>query len=116
VDAARLRRDADIAVVWNKGVRSRNALFSMRALPNRRGEMRLAVSASRTLGTAVARNRARRRIREAFRSAVAGLDARAGLDVVIVAQPALLRSSFAALRSRAAESLASLAQRSAGAV
>jgi ribonuclease P protein component len=116
VDAARLRRDADIAVVWNEGVRSRNALFAMRALPNRRREVRIAVSTSRSLGTAVVRNRTRRRMRAAFRAAISSLDLSSGLDLVAVAQPGLIRASFRDLVAAAANALVSVARRTASPV
>lgn len=67
--------------------------------------MRLAVSASRALGSAVVRNRSRRRIREAFRAAIAEMDRSSGLDLVVVAQPALLDATFAAVKTAAAQSL-----------
>lgn len=44
-----------------------DAQFTARALPNEAGVTRLTVSARRELGSAVRRNRARRRLREAVR-------------------------------------------------
>jgi ribonuclease P protein component len=51
------------------------------------GPARAAVVAGRRVGGAVARNRARRLLREAWRSV--GSRARQGCDVVLVARPAI---------------------------
>lgn len=88
-----------------------HAMFALRARPNGLEVIRLAVAAPRTLGRAVARNRSRRRLREAFRAAIVGLARGAGYDVVIVARPAVAAAAFADLRTAAAVALASLARR-----
>jgi ribonuclease P protein component len=111
VDAARLRRDADIAAVWSEGVRLQHALFALRARPNGLDVVRLAVTAPRTLGRAVARNRSRRRLREAFRGAIAELRGDEGMDLVIVARPRLASAAFTDLRTAAAIALDSLPRR-----
>jgi ribonuclease P protein component len=110
VDAARLRRDADIAAVWSEGMRIQHALFALRARPNGLAVMRLAVAAPRSLGRAVARNRSRRRLREAFRLGVGDLQRGPGYDVVIVARSPIASTAFADLRRAASRALESLAQ------
>jgi ribonuclease P protein component len=111
VDAARLRRDSDIAAVWSEGMRIQHSLFALRARPNGLDAIRVAVAAPRSLGRAVARNRSRRRLREAFRAAIRDLPNRAGCDLVIVARPPIASAPFADLRAGAAAALGSLAGR-----
>jgi len=110
VDAARLRRDADIAAVWSEGMRIQHALFALRARPNGLAVTRLAVAAPRSLGRAVARNRSRRRLREAFRVAIGDLQRGPGRDLVIVARSRVASTAFADLRTAASRALESLAQ------
>jgi ribonuclease P protein component len=111
MDAARLRRDADIAAVWSEGMRIQHAMFALRARPNGLNVIRLAVAAPRSLGRAVARNRSRRRLREAFRAAITPLKGGQGYDVVIVTRPDVAAASFGDLRLAAATALAALARR-----
>ena len=64
--------------------------------------MRVTVAAPRTLGGAVLRNRARRRVREAFRR----LDARvrsADLDIVVSVRPEAVSWPFTQLLADAAD-------------
>ena len=110
VDAARLRRDADIAAVWSEGMKIQHAMFALRARPNGLEVTRLAVAAPRSLGRAVARNRSRRRLREAFRVAIAGLERGPGYDVVIVTRSHVAAAAFADLRTAASTALTSLAR------
>ena len=104
VDAARLRRNADIAAVRSEGTRWQHELFSLRARPNGVNAIRLAVSAPRTLGRSVARNRARRRLREAFRTEIAPLGV-AGHDLLIVARGPVGAADYSTLRAAVREAL-----------
>ena len=97
--AARLRRTADIARVRSEGVSLSDRLFAIHVLPTTGNDVRLAVSASRALGKAVTRNRARRRIREAIRVALKDREAACGADVVVVARPPVGDAPAAALRA-----------------
>lgn len=111
MDAARLRRDADIAAVWSEGMRIQHSLFALRARPNGLDVIRMAVAAPRSLGRAVARNRSRRRLREAFRLSIGQLERGPGSDLVIVARAQTGAAAFADLRTAAATALGSLGQR-----
>jgi ribonuclease P protein component len=111
VDAARLRRDADIAAVWSEGLKIQHALFALRARPNGLEAIRIAVAAPRTLGRAVERNRSRRRLREAFRTTIAELERGPGYDLVIVTRSHVATAPFGDLRAAASAALASLARR-----
>jgi ribonuclease P protein component len=72
---------------------------------------RLGIIASRRVGGAVVRNRAKRRLRELFRQespARAVDDGRRALDVVVVARPAVAIVPFAALAADFQEALRKL--------
>lgn len=111
MDAARLRRDADIAAVWSEGLKIQHSLFALRARPNGLGVIRVAAAAPRSFGRAVARNRSRRRLREAFRLSIHELERGPGCDLVIVARSQTASASFADLRKAAATALDALARR-----
>ena len=97
--AARLRRGEDIARVRAEGVARNDKLFSLRALPTDQPTVRVAVAASRAVGGAVERNRARRRVREAVRLALAARPApRSGADLVVIVRSAALDAAAADLR------------------
>lgn len=68
------------------------------------GPARVAVVASRKVGTAVARNRAKRLLREAVRN----LPLRGGIDVVLVARSACATSVFDRVSSEVASLAADL--------
>jgi ribonuclease P protein component len=111
VDAARLRRDADIAAVWSEGIKIQNSMFALRARPNGLALIRIAVAAPRSLGRAVKRNRSRRRLREAFRIAIQDQARVPGCDLVIVARSQAATAAFAELKNSAAAALGSLSRR-----
>jgi ribonuclease P protein component len=113
VDAARLRRDADIAAVWSEGMKIQHSLFALRARPNQLDVIRVAVAAPRSLGRAVARNRSRRRLREAFRAEIRELASAGGCDILIVARPKIASVAFADLRKAASAALGSVMDRAA---
>jgi len=63
----RLRSRAEFVAVQERGRRVASRHMTLLALPNTHGVDRLGVVASRRLGGAVQRNRAKRRVREMFR-------------------------------------------------
>lgn len=63
----RLRSRAEFVAVQERGRRVASRHMTLLALPNTHGVDRLGVVASRRLGGAVTRNRAKRRVREMFR-------------------------------------------------
>lgn len=76
-------------------------MFLVIALPNPHGRPRLALSVPRRLGTAVARNRARRRARAAFGPL---LGRSRPVDLLVTVRAPVLRAPFAQVR-RSAEGL-----------
>ena len=103
--AARLRRSGDIQVLRNAGRSLRRPAFLARVRLTETHVARLAVIAPRGLGRAVARNRARRRVREAFRLALAFRAPEVGLDILVAARPDALHTEVIALRDDAASVL-----------
>ncbi len=67
--------------------------------------MRLAVSAPRTVGISTIRNRARRRVREAFRLACESADAMPAQDIVVTVRREAISTDFSALRAAAVAAL-----------
>jgi ribonuclease P protein component len=76
-------------------------LWSAAAPPRRVG-----FAVSRQLGTAVARNRVRRRLREAYRAARAA--APAAVALIVVGRPAALAAPFGALVAELRSALAAI--------
>lgn len=80
----RLRKGAQIARTRREGIRYSSRSMRAFACPSRDSGLRLAVTASRRVGKAVQRNRARRRLRAAF--ALSQREIGADLDVVVNAR------------------------------
>lgn len=90
-----LKRRSDIAAVFSEGRRRRSDGITVISLPRPGSPARVAYIASRAVGRAVDRNRAKRRLREAVRS----LRAPEGQDMIIIASRDVLDAPFAELRS-----------------
>jgi ribonuclease P protein component len=99
----RLRTSAEFERVYRRGAVYRGRLFSVHALPGDAERPRLGLSVSKKVGSAVARNLVRRRLREVFR-AVAG-DLEPGMDIVVSARPAAADASFEELGKEFARAL-----------
>ena len=67
-DPFKLRRRAEFTEVYDRGMRLRGRFMTCFALPNGLNGPRLGIAASRKIGNAVMRNRAKRRVRELFRA------------------------------------------------
>jgi ribonuclease P protein component len=89
--------------VYRNGSVYRGRLFSVHALPNTLGEPRLGLSVSKKVGTAVSRNKVRRRLKEIFRSSAKRLPR--DLDFVISARPAAAEASFEELNEEFSRSV-----------
>ncbi len=86
----RLRRPQDFRGVWNCGQSWVHPLFVLYSAPNALQISRIGITASRKIGNAVHRNRARRLLREAMRHLYPHLAS--GWDLVLVARTALSAS------------------------
>ena len=89
----RARRDFERA--YNEGARIHGRFMIVFVLPNGGTTPRLGVSATRKLGSAVERNRAKRLARELFRRRK--LDA--GVDIIVVPRREMLDAPFASLEA-----------------
>jgi ribonuclease P protein component len=94
--AARLRSRDQFDRVQRGGRRVSTRLFTLVASPNALDSDRLGIIASRRLGGAVVRNRAKRRIREVFRRRLMQDPSPAGrgLDLVVVARHAVTEAPY----------------------
>jgi len=81
--------------VYERGTRVHSRYCTLFPLPNERQEGRLGIAATRKLGGAVQRNRAKRLIREVFRRNKLA----AGFDVVVVPKRELLDTSLTVLET-----------------
>ncbi len=106
--AARLRRSSDIKSVRATGRALRRDTFTARVAHSDADAPRLAVLAPRSVGTAVKRNRARRRIREAFRRAFASASGDKSIDLVITVRPDAAKVEFPAIEADVRSALAEL--------
>lgn len=86
--SARVRRRSDFLRAYDEGTKVVCRPLVLFARPNGLAETRLGVTATRKLGNAVVRGRAKRLVREAFRSIRDELCP--GWDLVVVVRPDLL--------------------------
>ncbi|MBO1075376.1 ribonuclease P protein component [Roseomonas marmotae] len=83
----RLKRRREFLRVAGKGNRAARPGLVLQALPGAPGPLRVGFTATKKLGNAVARNRAKRRLREAARLML-GAEAPAGWDLVMIGRDA----------------------------
>ena len=90
-----IRKHADYQKVYERGVKVHGRYLTLFALSNASPIGRLGIAATRKLGGAVDRNRAKRLIREVFRRNKLA----PGFDVVVVPKRDLLDASLTALET-----------------
>ena len=93
--AERIRQRPEFERVYNDGTRSHGRFMTIFVLPNGGSAPRFGVAATRKLGSAVTRNRAKRLAREVFRRRKLAV----GLDIVIVPRREMLDAPFASLEA-----------------
>lgn len=93
--AERVRRRPEFERAYNTGTRVHGRFMTLFAVANGLTVSRLGVAATRKLGPAVERNRAKRISRELFRRH----KLTAGLDIVIVPRREMLDASFSTLET-----------------
>ena len=91
----RIRRRPEFERVYNEGARIHGRFMTLFVLPNGGHCPRFGVAATRKLGSAVERNRAKRLSREVFRRN----KVTAALDIVIVPRREMLDAPFASLEA-----------------
>ena len=84
--------------MFQQGRHNSGRLLALRSVANERPLSRYAFAVAKRVGTAVVRNKVRRRLRETLRL----LPLREGYDIVITARPEAARSTFQALRAELA--------------
>ncbi len=95
--ARRVRRRPEFQRTFDSGVRIQARYFTLVAAPGDAGD-RLGIVASRKLGDAVRRNRAKRLIRELFRRMPPSPD-RPGIDLVVIPRRELFDAAYSSLEA-----------------
>ena len=93
--AGRVRRRPEFERAYNTGARVHGRFMTLFMVANDTKTSRLGVAATRKLGSAVERNRAKRLSRELFRRHRVAV----GIDIVIVPRREMLDASFSTLES-----------------
>jgi len=96
--ARRVRRRDEFQRVFDSSQRAKGRYFTVLVAPNDGRTQRLGIVASRKLGDAVRRNRAKRLIREVFRRSDL-LPSGKGLDVVVIPRRELFDAAYSSLES-----------------
>lgn len=91
----RVRRRPEFERAYEQGLRLSGRFMTLFVAPNGGNRCRLGVAATRKLGSAVVRNRAKRLARELFRKQKPP----AGLDVILVPRREMLDAPFASLEA-----------------
>ena len=102
----RIRRKSDFACLYRDGGRYRGRYFTLVFLKNGLGYSRLAVVVSRKVGSAVVRNRVKRRFRELFRRNKELLAE--PLDLMVIARPESGEAAWNGLRDAYLSSLTTI--------
>jgi ribonuclease P protein component len=93
--SSRVRRRPDFERAYNTGVRIHGRFMTVFLVPNGGSSMRLGVAATKKLGSAVVRNRAKRLAREVFRRQTVA----AAYDVIVVPRREMLDAPFTSLEA-----------------
>jgi len=93
--AERIRRRPEFERIYSGGAKIHGRFMTLFVMPNNTGTPRFGVAATRKLGSAVERNKAKRRARELFRRR----KNIGGLDIVIVPRREMLDAPFATLEA-----------------
>jgi ribonuclease P protein component len=88
-----IRRRRDFQIVYDRGRKTHGRTMTIFTLPRPGSVTRLGIAATRKLGGAVERNRAKRLVREVFRRNPAP----PGFDIVVVPRQALFDATFSNL-------------------
>jgi ribonuclease P protein component len=90
-----IRQRADFQLVYDRGRKHQGRYMLLFSLPRAGQPTRLGIAATRKMGAAVERNRAKRRVRELFRLHPAP----PGFDIVVVPRRGLIEAAFASIEA-----------------
>ena len=90
-----IRKREDFERIYNTGHRHSGRLMTMFVSPNGRAGARLGIAATRKMGSAVVRNRAKRLVRDLFRHHKPP----GGFDIVVVPRREMLDASYVTLEA-----------------
>ena len=90
-----VRKRADFELIYKTGFKRSGRLMTMFTREREAGPARLGIAATRKMGAAVERNRAKRLVRELFRHHKPN----AGVDVVVVPRREMLDAPYARLEA-----------------
>ena len=107
-----LRSRSDFAALGAGGRSRGHRLVTIRTRPNALDHDRFGISTSRSVGSAVIRNRVRRRVREILRRMP---DGGSGRDILVVCRPAAAAASYDELRDALGRLLRTDDERASGA-
>ena len=93
--AEHVRKRTDFELIYKTGIKRSGRLMTLFALEREGGIARLGIAATRKMGAAVERNRAKRLVREVFRHA----KPHGAVDVVVVPRRDILDASFARVQA-----------------
>ena len=91
-----LRRKKEFRYTYRAGKSCGGSLFSLVYAKNRGKEAKIGFSVSKKLGNAVARNRVKRRMREAVTPLIPGL--KGGVNLIFIAREPILDAPFTSIR------------------
>jgi len=89
-----LKTTTDFQRVRREGQSWSHPLVVLSACPNDQNETRIGITASKSVGGAVARNRAKRRLREAMRRKEKESGISGGWDFILIARPPLVKAEW----------------------
>lgn len=113
-EAERLKKNHEFQMVYAQGNKVVSRYFVIYWMESESPRRRLGLSASKKIGGAVARNRAKRLIREAFRRNKYNLTT--GVDLVVVARKGLTEESYSTVEPFFLDSLKRIEAERAGTV
>jgi ribonuclease P protein component len=99
----RLSHTSEFKRVWQSGRSFAHPLLVLIAEPNDQNKVRVAVTAGQSIGNAVKRNRAKRRLRAGISQYIE--DIPNGWDLILLARKPVLNASFAEIKTAIEEIL-----------
>lgn len=99
----RLKGSTNFKRVRQQGIATAHPLFVLIFTPNTIGRVRVGVAAGRSIGNAVQRNRAKRRLRASIQPFLEQIQD--GVDLVILARKPILQAKFAQITKAMAKIL-----------